>query len=178
MSNFLLLGDPSQLLKIELVHYLQRSLQGCGKWSYWPFKSAVTPVWVTEGSRGVGLSHETVSRRRESSKSVHSQRREDCGAAAEMEIWLNGLLKNGYVFHTQGKREKKYVLPVNWILEEVRASGTDCEHHILSVRYIDSLSVQISARAQHTARAHRKLTRIWNICDVPIDLYSLYVFWV
>jgi len=160
-----------------LVHYLQRSLQGCGKCSYWPFKSAVTPVWGTEGSQGgVGLSHETVSRRRESSKSVHSQRREDCGAATEMEIWLNGLLKNGYFSIHRGNREKNYVLPVKWILEEVRASRTDCEHHILSVRYIDSLSVQISARAQHTARAHRKLTRIWNTCDAPIDLHSFYVF--
>ncbi len=57
----------------------------------------------------MGLSHETIACRCESSKSVHSQQREECGAAAEMEIWLKGLLKNGYLFHTQGKREKKYV---------------------------------------------------------------------
>lgn len=104
---------------------------GWAKLSAWPFKSAVTPVWVTvKGSQGVGLSHETVACRRESSKSVHSQQRDECRAAAEMEIWLKGLLKNGYFFHTQGKREKKYVLPVKWILEEVRAAGKDCEHHL------------------------------------------------
>ncbi len=160
----------SQLLLNWINSLFTAISAGRAKWSAWPFKSAVTSVWVTvKGSQGVGLSHETVACRCESSKSVHSQQREECGAAAEMEIWLKGLLKNGYLFHTQGKREKKYVFA-----SEVNLGGSTsgweglwASHLICPLQWLVICTDQ------------RSSAREYGVCVMLRLLYPVFcMFWV
>lgn len=108
----------------------------------------------------MGLSHETVASRRESSKSVHSQRREECRAAAEMEIWLKGLLKNGYFFHTQKWKARKEICFANEMNLGGTKSGLDglwASHLICPLHWLFICTDQRSSAQE----AHGNMEYLW-----------------